>query len=200
MSDATAASADVHDGGVRRAGRWLLGRWPSAVGVLVAAIAIWGAASGVDLAQLVLFLGLNYVVAEISRKRWMPWVGTIVIFVLVPLSQRLDPELLRPLVLWAAIAAVLLGVVFAIIRSGGEMALQTVAMLPFGAIAAIALYIDPTVGAYLVAVGLIAHGIWDIIHHRRDLVVLRSFAEFCTVLDMLAGIAVIWITLTASAG
>lgn len=196
MSDATAAEPGARDSEVRRDRRWLLGRWPSLVGALVAAVAVYDS-DEVDLAPLVLFLAVNYLVAEISRRRWAAWLGTLGIMVVYPLSQRLDPELLRTLVLAAAIAGVLVGAVIALVRSGGEIVTQSAAMLSFGAVAAVALYVDPTVGAYLVAAGLIGHGIWDIIHHRRNLVVSRAFAEFCAVLDVLAGAAVIWLTTSA---
>lgn len=199
MSEAASADTDVREHGLRRTGSWLLGRWPSLLGILVAALAVYGA-HGTDLAPLVLLLGINYLVAEISRKRWMAWVGTLAIFVLYPVSQRLDPELLQVLVVVAAIAGVLVGLLVARVRSGGEITIQTGAMLAFGAVAAVALFINPTVGAYLVAAGLIGHGIWDAVHYRRNVVVARSFAEFCAVLDIIAGAAVIWVTLATPPG
>jgi hypothetical protein len=50
-------------------------------------------------------------------------------------------------------------------RPGSGLPLQAFAMVAFGAIAGIALFINETVGAYLVAAGLFAHAGWDAYHH-----------------------------------
>jgi predicted PurR-regulated permease PerM len=75
-------------------------------------------------------------------------------------------------------------------RSGG-LPLQTIAMVAFGAIAAIALYASQTAGAYLVAGGLFAHAAWDVYHHSVNKVVSRSMAEFCCILDISLAVAII---------
>jgi hypothetical protein len=66
-------------------------------------------------------------------------------------------------------------------------------MLAFGSIVLAALYVDPDLGGYLVAIGLLGHGAWDVYHYLRDRVVARSYAEFCAVLDLLAGAAVLFV-------
>jgi hypothetical protein len=148
--------------------------------------------SAADLAPIVVVLGINYLAAAICRRRWVAWVGTIALFGIMPVSQRLDPELVEALVLVSAVASVAVGVALAIIRRERELVIQTGAMVVFGACAASAAYVGPRTASYLIGTGLIAHGLWDAIHHRRDVVVSRPFAEFCTVLDLLAGIVVIW--------
>jgi len=47
------------------------------------------------------------------------------------------------------------------------------------------------VGLVLVACTLIAHGIWDVLHYRRNAVVQRSLAEFCVLLDVPLGVGVL---------
>ena len=69
--------------------------------------------------------------------------------------------------------------------------LQTIAMVGFGATAALALIVDGDVGAFLVAAGLLGHAAWDAVHHRANKVVARSMAEFCCVLDTLLAVAVV---------
>jgi hypothetical protein len=46
-------------------------------------------------------------------------------------------------------------------------------------------------GAYLVAFALLGRAAWDAYHYLRDRVVARSYAEFCGVLDLLVGAAIL---------
>jgi hypothetical protein len=64
-------------------------------------------------------------------------------------------------------------------------------MLGFGAIALATLYVDTVLGAYLVAAALLGHAVWDAFHYLRDRVVARSYAEFCGVLDLVLGAAIL---------
>jgi hypothetical protein len=54
-------------------------------------------------------------------------------------------------------------------------------------------FLAPEVGAYLVALALLGHAAWDAYHYLRDRVVARSYAEFCAVLDLVVGAAVLFI-------
>lgn len=79
------------------------------------------------------------------------------------------------------------------LRRPGVLVLQIAGLLGFGALALLALFLDPAVGHYVVAAGWIGHAIWDVAHHR-DLnhnravgVVPRWYAESCFVLDLLIG-------------
>ncbi len=65
-------------------------------------------------------------------------------------------------------------------------------MLGFGVVALIALYVDPDLGGYLVAAALLGHAAWDAVHFRLNRVVARSSAEFCGVLDLLVGVAILF--------
>jgi hypothetical protein len=73
--------------------------------------------------------------------------------------------------------------------------LQTVALIGFGAAAAFALVINPNLGAYLVAAGLIGHTAWDAHHPRTNRVVARSLAEFCMFLDTALAVIIIVVTM-----
>ena len=85
---------------------------------------------------------------------------------------------------------VVYGVVRGAARPAGGLPLQTIAMIGFGATAAITLIVGGEVGAYLVAAGLLGHAAWDVWHHRANRVVVRSLAEFCFVLDTLLAAAI----------
>ncbi|MFF0533210.1 hypothetical protein ACFYT3_33195 [Nocardia amikacinitolerans] len=68
---------------------------------------------------------------------------------------------------------------------------QIAGTLVFVTIAVAAKHADPTAARYLVAAGWIGHGLWDFAHHRANRAVARSFAEFCAVVDVLIGAAVL---------
>jgi hypothetical protein len=55
----------------------------------------------------------------------------------------------------------------------------------------VALYVDPDLGGYLVAFALIGRAGWDAHHYLRDRVVARSYAEWCAVVDLLVGAAIL---------
>jgi hypothetical protein len=70
------------------------------------------------------------------------------------------------------------------------------ALAGFGAAAAAALLVNPELGAYLVAAGLLGHAAWDAYHHRVNRVVVRSMAEFCLVLDTALAVAIVIVTVS----
>lgn len=66
---------------------------------------------------------------------------------------------------------------------GRDHLVQGVALLVFGAVAALAVVSAPPLGGWLVAAALLTHSAWDLHHYRRRAVVAASMAEFCLVLD-----------------
>jgi hypothetical protein len=162
--------------------RFLLHRWPTALALTVSALT-WDAVTDdtvVALADVLPMLPLLYLLmAGLNRPRltW-PLLGAgIAAVVLLRLTGALAPS-----VLMAAIALVVL--LWPGGRSG-ELGLQTLGMVFFGALAAAGLILDPHVGRYLVAAGWGLHGIWDGVHLVRRRVVAPSFAEWCGVVDVL---------------
>lgn len=93
----------------------------------------------------------------------------------------------------AAAGLLAVGTARGLLRKPGDLPLQAAGMLVFGAGMLAALYVEPVLGGALVAVGLLGHGAWDAFHYVRDRVVARSYAEFCAVLDLLVGAAVLLI-------
>jgi len=51
--------------------------------------------------------------------------------------------------------------------------------------------IAPRWGILLAGVGFLVHGVWDACHFRAKKVVHRSYAEFCGVVDLVVGTALI---------
>lgn len=187
-----------------RAGWHSLQWWPTLAGIAFAAFValdpvrgpVRGAERGSDLAPIVAASGLVYLAAAALQKRSAAWpaffVSVVVITIVKMAAIDIDPT--WPLIGLAALLAGY-GLLGGAARPAGSLPIQAIAMVGFGAIAAIALFLDDDAGAYLVALGLFAHAGWDVYHHRADKVVTRSLAEFCFVLDVLLALAIIVVTL-----
>jgi predicted PurR-regulated permease PerM len=68
-------------------------------------------------------------------------------------------------------------------------------MLAFGSTVLAALYVVyPNLGGTLVGIAILGHGAWDAYHYLRNRVVPRSYAEFCAVLDLVLGAAILFMT------
>ena len=68
---------------------------------------------------------------------------------------------------------------------------QALAMVGFGGLAVLALFISPNLGLALAGIALTSHAAWDYVHWRRNAVVPRSMSEFCILLDVPFGVAAI---------
>jgi hypothetical protein len=64
-------------------------------------------------------------------------------------------------------------------------------MVAFTAIALAAMSVNPDFERYIVAAGWFGHAAWDFAHFRADKVVSRSFAEWCTVFDVLRAVGIL---------
>lgn len=72
-----------------------------------------------------------------------------------------------------------------------ELWLQVGAFVGFGTLALIAMMSAPMLSMYLAAAAAIGHAIWDVVYFLRKKVVDRSVTEFCFVLDLGLGIALL---------
>ena len=194
---ATAATAGRK---AERAGWRSLLWWPTLGGLLFAAFVsidmFTGEESGRDIAPVVAASGLVYLAAAALKHRPTAWIVFLVSVVVITAAKlgwaQFDAT-------WALLGLAGLFLVYGLARGAMRpsygLPLQTIAMAGFGAIAGIALYVDETVGAYLVAAGLLAHAGWDFYHHQVNRVVGRSMAEFCFVLDVALALAILTTTI-----
>jgi hypothetical protein len=171
--------------------------WPAAIGLAFAAFVsldlLNGSEHGTDLAAIVVASGLVYLAAAALEIPWVSWpvfllsvaVITVARFGLIPFDAT------WAMLIVAALFAVY-GVIRALRRPNRELPLQAIGMVVFGGLATVALFINPFVGALLVAAGLVAHAGWDIYHHVKNKVVVRSMAEFCFALDTTLAIVSRW--------
>lgn len=178
-------------------------RWPTLAGLGFAALVGLGFAalvgfdlgSGVDLAPVLAASAAVYLGAAALQRpaaAWPLFFATVVVITVAQLlGDRFDPTWV---VLAGSVALLIYGLARGAVRPGYGLPLQTLALAGFGAAAAAALLVNPELGAYLVAAGLLGHAAWDIYHYRINRVVVRSLAEFCLVLDTALAVAIVIVT------
>lgn len=180
------------NGNATSSGRWILRRWPSAVGLVVAVTALLLIHDRQTAAVSVGVATLCYLGAAALDRPWVAWAGVPAGSVLVPAGELLG------LHWWGvfgivAVVLVVLGLVLGVPRR--PLTAQVLAMAGYGALAVTALFIAPTAGVVLAGAALACHAIWDAVHYRRNIVVPRSLAEFCMFLDVPLGVGLVVIGL-----
>jgi hypothetical protein len=126
-------------------------------------------------------------------RRWVAWAGCVVVSGVLVASQQVG------LTWWAVGGMVTLALVVAGLLGGvsrAPLAAQTAALLGYGGVGVAALVLAPGVGLVLAGVVLVGHSGWDVVHWRRNLVVHRSLAEFCVLLDVPLGVGAIVLVIT----
>ena len=175
--------------------RWtdvLMHRWPTALGIAVAALAAFDLRDGLEFAALTVLMALVYLGAAALDRRWSAWV---VLLTGLPLTFFIPSEVVPSVVLLvAALVFLALGVARGQWQRPGGLPLQTAGMLAFGSTVLVALYVDPDLGGKLVAIAILGHAAWDAYHLLRNRVVPRSYAEFCMFVDLLLGAAILFMT------
>ena len=179
-------------------GRWtgaLMHRWPTALGIAVAALAAFDAQDGLEFAELTVLMALVYLGAAALDRRWAAWVmllaGLPLAFFISSISG-IDPSVV---LLVAAPVFLVLGVARGQWQRPDGLPLQTAGMLAFGSTTLVALcYVYPDLGGKLVGIAILGHAAWDAYHYLRDRVVVRSYAEFCAIVDLLLGAAILFMT------
>src|SRR5215212_598771 len=135
-------------------GRWtgaLMHRWPTALGIAVAALAAFDAQDGLEFAELTVLMALVYLGAAALDRRWAAWVmllaGLPLAFFISSISG-IDPSVV---LLVAAPVFLVLGVARGQWQRPDGLPLQTAGMLAFGSTALVALYyVYPDLGGKLV--------------------------------------------------
>ena len=185
----------VADGslGERDGLRW----WPSVLGAAVAVFSGLGVDNGAGLAMVVVASAFIYLAVAAQGSARSAWGWFALSIALITVGKIVGDEW-APVLVMVAVAVPL--VVWGVTRGRwplpGGLRRQTAAMSAFGAVAVVGLDLDSAVGGLLVAAGLVAHGGWDVVHHRRNRVVVRSFAELCVVLDLVLAGIIVWAVLT----
>lgn len=173
--------------------RPLLGWWPLVTGLAVGAFSIaTDDPSSVDGVLLTLLIPTcaYALIALVGRRSWT-WALTGLV-VAVQLTGDVLSESGTIVLVCATAATVLGGAAVGRWRPPpDEMRWQPWGAAVFLAAVVSALLLDVTTAKVVVAVGLLLHGAWDVVHWRRDAVVSRSLAEWCAALDISLGIGIL---------
>ncbi|MEV0381418.1 hypothetical protein [Nonomuraea sp. NPDC050643] len=178
-------------------------RWPTALGLLAMVLSAMdmtmdrgtNGADGRDQALVVFLAALIYLATAMTGRPGVVWIlfGLSVVAVTVLRVFDQDPW---PAMVAGAVTTLAIGLVSDLPRRPRLDALQIPAMVVFGAAALVALSLSPLLGSLLVAAALIGHATLDVIVWRARKVVARSLAEFCAVLDLTLGVAIVVFALT----
>jgi hypothetical protein len=167
----------------------IMQRWPTWLAIGLAALTV-GGSTVESLADVLPMLAFFYLAAAVLQRRQATWLVAVVVvaaFAALRLQDWVDPVVAFIL---AALALVLWGAVRGQLRRG-TFVVEMAGMVGFTAIALAAVSVDPDLGRYIVAAGWFGHAAWDFAHLRADKVVSRSFAEWCTVFDVLRAIGIL---------
>lgn len=182
MTTAT-QSASHHSTGLRSF-HW----WPTALGLVFALAQGFGVGGG--FASIVIVCAVIYLFSAVTQRPGFAWLGFAASIPLVGLAFVLRNE-------WPSLIAIaglgLVLVVAGLVRGTWRFPSyrrQLAGAAVFGAIAFTSVVVPPPVTGILIAIGLIGHGIWDLVHHARNEVVSRRYAEFCAALDFALAIIV----------
>lgn len=178
----------------------LVDRWPTALAV----VGLAGAISVIVLLDrevelfgpvVVMMAGIYLMAYAVGRPR-AAWVALAVLSAVVSVLHALRQAGVLPIepAVGMSIVVVLLWL-WAVARrrftDGGVFLLQTAAMVGFGAVTLVCAALAPRWGMVLAGTGFLAHAAWDAYHFRIDKVVDRPYAEFCGVVDLVIGPALI---------
>src|ERR671911_1325736 len=173
----------------------LMHRWPTALGIAVAALAAFDVDDGLEFAALTLLMALVYLGAAALDRPWSAWLVLLAglpLAIFIPSTSEVVPSVVF---LVAAPVFLVLGVARGQWQRPGGLPLQSAGMLAFGSIVLVALfYVYPDLGGQLVGIAILGHAAWDAYHYLRDRVVTRTYAEFCAVVDLLLGAAILFMT------
>lgn len=183
----------------------LIDRWPTGLAIVtgtgaVTVIALVGAVERYFVPAIATMAGIYLVAYAIGRPRaaWLAFLAlSAVVSLLHVLRERqvagVDPAvgmavLLVPLWLWA--------VARRRFTDAHGFAVQTAGMAGFGVLTLLGAAVTPRLGVLLAGLGFLAHGAWDAYHFAVDRVVHRSWSEYCAVVDVAVGVALVAVAAT----
>ena len=124
-------------------GRWtgaLMHRWPTALGIAVAALAAFEVDDGLEFAALTVLMALIYLGAAALDRRWSAWLVLLAglpLTIFIPSTSEVVPSVV---LLVAAPVFLVLGVARGQWQRPDGLPLQSAGMLAFGSTALVALY------------------------------------------------------------
>jgi hypothetical protein len=120
-------------------------------------------------------------------KRWPTWVGLA-----LTLDFWQDPSVPPPwLMVLLPTAYLVFGGLRGHLRDPRLLALQLAGLALYVVLIVVAVNAGPTAAAWIVAAGFGFHALWDLAHHRADVVAPRWYTESCAVVDAVIAITIV---------
>ncbi|MFK3980527.1 hypothetical protein ACI2K4_09130 [Micromonospora sp. NPDC050397] len=178
----------------------LTDRWPTALAVVPVAGALTVMARSDQEARIfgpaIATMAGIYLVAYAIGRPWTAWLAFVALSAVVSVFP-----VLRALAVPGADAAVGMTVLlvplwlWAVARrrftDRATFSVQTAGLIGFGTLTLLCAAVAPRLGILVAAVGFLAHAAWDAYHFAVDRVVNRSWSEFCAVVDVVVGVALV---------
>lgn len=171
----------------------LVDRWPTAVGLVLAAAAIAGIIAGgadIDLLPGVAAMMAIYPATWATGKpmaAFLMFGGTIVAGGLA-FALQLEGAIVMTVIL---VVAWLWALVVGRAQDRYWFTVETLGMIFFGGLTIAGFLLDTNLGIILAGVGWLTHGLWDAFHYVRNKIVSRNWSELCAVVDIPVGVALI---------
>ncbi|MBD2765866.1 hypothetical protein IEE91_11830 [Kocuria sp. cx-455] len=175
--------------------RTVVRRWPLLLGVAFAVFNLVTDDNSNALGGLMVLLVATtayVVIASLDQPGWSwPVLGVLVVVIVA--IRWLSENVVLELAVFAAviIGSITVGLIRGLWKQHGIYRWQPFAAVGFVGVCLPALWLDPVGGRVLIAVGLIGHTVWDVVHWRRHAVVSRSLAEWCAALDLTLGVGML---------
>lgn len=131
--------------------------------------------------------------AGLLARRWPTWLALALVVVSLGNGEPPPVDTFAWLTLALPAAYLLFGAVRDELRPAAVLVLQLAALAVYVAVAAVALSLPDDTARYVVGAGWIVHAGWDVAHHRAERVVPRAWAEWCAVVDLFIGGALIFV-------
>lgn len=175
--------------------RTVVRRWPLLLGVAFAVFNLVTDDNSSALGALMVLLVATtayVVIAFLDRPGWS-WPVLGVLVVVIGALRLLSENAALELAVFAAvvIGSITVGLIRGLWKRHGIYRWQPFAAVGFVAVCLIALWLDPVGGRVLIALGLMGHALWDVVHWWRHAVVSRSLAEWCAALDLTLGVGIL---------
>ena len=107
-------------------------RWPTVLGIAVAALTVFDLQGGTELVALTMLMPAVYLGAAALDRRWFAWVvllAGVEVLVVIPASSEVVPSMIF---LVAALVFLVVGAARRQLRKPGGLGFQTVGVLAFG--------------------------------------------------------------------
>jgi hypothetical protein len=174
-------------------------RWPSALGLLVAAgvcaaVIILDPDIGDDFAPGIATMMGIYLAAYAIGKPASAWLAFAVLVVVAAVVGELGVDA-------GLFMTAVLGVLWIWVLARGRardtpwFTIETLGLVFFGGLTIAAVAADARLAGILAGVGWLTHGAWDAYHFAKDRIVVRPWSELCAVVDIPVGTVLVVVSI-----